>query len=59
MLKIFAAAGHVHYAKSARLYLQQMMELETDYSWVYKNFTENGYHTIRRSNKFGQGCGRI
>ena len=32
-----------------------MMELETDYPWVHKNFTENGYHTIRRSNKFWAG----
>ena len=55
ILNIFAATGHVHYAKSACLYLQQMMELETDYPWVYKNFTENGYHTIRRSNKFWAG----
>ena len=55
ILNIFAATGHVHYAKSARLYLQQMMELETDYPWVHKNFTENGYHTIRRSNKFWAG----
>ena len=55
MFNIFAATGHVHYAKSACLYLQQMMELETDYPWVHKNFTENGYHTIRRSNKFWAG----
>ena len=55
MLNMFAATGHMHYVKSARLYLQQMMELETDYPWVYKNFTENGYHTIRRSNKFWAG----
>ena len=55
ILNIFAATGHVHYAKSARLYLQQMMELETDYPWVHKNFTENGYHNIRRSNKFWAG----
>ena len=27
MLNLFAATGHIHYAKSARLYLQQMSEL--------------------------------
>ena len=44
MLNVFAATGHC--AKSACLQLQQMMELETDYPWVYNNFIENGYHSI-------------
>ena len=26
--------GHIHYAKSARLYLQQMLELDTKFPWV-------------------------
>ena len=30
MLNVFAATGHVHYAKSARLYLQMMLELPND-----------------------------
>ena len=28
MLNLFAATGHLHYAKCARLYLQQMIDLE-------------------------------
>jgi len=51
MLNLFAATGHIHYAKSARLYLQQMRDLPNDYPWLYKSFTEHGYHTIRRSDR--------
>ena len=31
MIPIFAAAGHIHYAKCARLYLQQMVDIEEKY----------------------------
>ena len=47
-----ATTGHVYYAKSAPLYLQQMMELETDYPWDYHNLIESDYRTIRHTNKF-------
>ena len=52
MINLFAATGHVHYAKSSRLYLQQMLELETQYPWVYSMFNDNSYHTVRQSDKF-------
>ena len=35
MIDLFAATGHGNYAKSARVHLQQMLELETTYPWVY------------------------
>ena len=35
MLNLFAATGHINYAKSSRLYLQLMMQLPSDYPWVY------------------------
>lgn len=35
MINLFAATGHLNYAKSARLHLQQMLELETTHPWVY------------------------
>ena len=38
-----------------RLYLQQMLELETLYPWVYSVFNDNGYHAVRQSNKFRAG----
>ena len=55
MLNLFAATGHVHYAKSARMYLQQMLELETNFPWVHTSFAEHGYHTVRRSDRFWAG----
>ena len=50
MLNLFAATGHYHYAKCGSMYLQQMLELPSNYPTIYKSFKENGYHTIRRSN---------
>ena len=55
MIDLFAATGRLNYSKCARLYLQQMLELETTYPWVYKNFSEHGYHTVRRSDRFWAG----
>lgn len=52
MTDVFAATGHCNYAKSARPHLHQMLELETTYPWVYTNFSEHGYHTVRRSDRF-------
>ena len=49
MIYLFAATGHLNYSKCARLYLQQML------AWVYKNFSEHGYHTGRRSDRFWAG----
>jgi hypothetical protein len=34
MLNLFAATGHIHYAKSARLYLQLMTSLKSEYPWL-------------------------
>ena len=55
MLNLFAATGHVHYAKSARMYLQQMLELEANLPWVHTSFAEHGYHTVKRSDRFWAG----
>ena len=56
MLPMFHAAGHTAYAKSAQLYLQQMERLEsvlppTD----FEKYTNNGYFTVRRTNRFWAG----
>ena len=37
LLNLFAATGHIHYAKSARLCVQEMRKFE--------------YHTVRRSER--------
>ena len=54
-INLFAATWHINYAKSARLHLQNMLELETTYPWVYKNFAELGFHTVRRTESFWAG----
>ena len=51
MINLFAATGHINYAKCARLYLQFMLKLPSDYPWLNKYFVENGYHTIRKSDR--------
>lgn len=56
MLPYFHAAGHLHYAKSVHVYLQDMYSLaERMTPEDYENFTTNGYFTIRRSDKFWGG----
>ena len=55
MLNLFAATGHIHYAKSGRLYLQKMEELPHDHPDIYNGFLQNGYHSIRRSDRFWAG----
>ena len=55
MLNLFAATGHIHYVKSSRLYLQLMRELPTDHPWLYHCFTEEGFHTVRRSSRHWAG----
>ncbi|KYM98416.1 hypothetical protein ALC62_10869 [Cyphomyrmex costatus] len=53
MIPFFHSAGHMSYAKSAQLYLQDMHELERHMdSLEYKTFTEGGYWTIRRKDTF-------
>ena len=54
MLNLFAATGHIHNAKCALLYLQQMLALEIQYPWVHAKFQE-GYHTVRRSSRYWAG----
>ena len=56
MIPLFHAAGHFAYAKSARLYLQQMGNLAQHMPQAeYKQFPEKGYFTIRRTERFWGG----
>ena len=56
MIPFFFASGHLHYAKSSLLYLQNMETLEERLSATeYERFTSNGFFTIRRSAKFWGG----
>ena len=54
MLNLFAASGHLNYAKSARLYVQQMMSLSGKHPWLHEQF-ENGKQAVRRSQRYWAG----
>jgi len=54
MVHLFAATGHTNYARSARLYVEQMDELPTSHPEVYQQFI-SGKHVVHRSNKFWTG----
>ena len=55
MLNLFAATGHSNYSESGRLYLQMMKELPKTFPDLYEQFTHNGHHTVRWSNRFWSG----
>lgn len=50
MLNLFAATGHINYAKSVRLYLQEMKKLPKTHPWLYQEFM-NGNHTVQRTER--------
>ena len=52
MLNLYAATGHINYAKSVRLYLQMMINLKHDYPWLHAQSTEHGYHSVRQTSKY-------
>ena len=51
ILNLFAATGHDNYAKSCRLYLQSILDLETNHPEVYDQFIEV-QHTVRTEKKW-------
>ena len=55
MLNIFAKTGHINYAKSGRLYLQLMIDLEKDFPWLYQQFQEKGFILLGETDKFWAG----
>ena len=54
-LNFFAETGHFHYAKSARMYLQQMLKLPEKHLPVQTFFKENRYHSVRCSDRHWAG----
>ena len=54
LLNLFAATCHIHYAKSARLYVQEMRKLPSTHPWLHHTFVE-GYHTVRMSERLWAG----
>jgi len=57
-LNLFASTGHIHYAKSARLYVQQMKKLPQTHSWLYQQFI-NEQHTVKITSKTSLDFGQI
>lgn len=56
MLPLFHSTGHYLYAQCAHIYLQDMISLEVSMTEdEYRKFTEDGYFTIRRSDKSFSG----
>ncbi|KAJ8868384.1 hypothetical protein PR048_029900 [Dryococelus australis] len=56
MLPYLHAAGHIHYTKSAHLYVQQMEELPSRMSThEYNKLTSEGFFTVQRKNEFWGG----
>ena len=55
MINLFAATGHINYAKSSRRYLQLMYQLPTDHPWLYHCFIEQGFHAVRLSSRYWAG----
>ena len=54
MMNLFAASGHINYAKCSRLYVQEMLsQLDTN-PWLLQQF-QNGRHAVRRSERFWSG----
>ena len=54
MLPYLASSGHNLYAKSARIYLQSMLDLEKEHPDVHQRF-KDGFHVGRRSNRSWAG----
>ena len=54
-LNLFAATGHINYAKSACMHLQQMLKLPEKHREVHTMFKENGYNSVRCSDRYWAG----
>ena len=54
MINLYSATGHINYAKSARIYLQLMLDLQTTHPWMYHKFIE-GLFVVRCSDRFWAG----
>ena len=57
IINLFAATGHVHYAKSSRLFLLIILELLYDHPWLYMCFTEQGFILFVEAVNTGLGYG--
>ena len=54
MLNLFAVTDHSNYAKTCRIYLQSMEEMQKQHPLLFKQFLL-GNHTVKRSEKKSAG----
>ena len=54
MINLFAATGHNNYAKTCRLYIQSISNLERDHPDIFEQFIAEN-HTMRHSEKSWSG----
>ena len=54
MMNLFAASGHINYAKCSRLYVQEMLALSNEKLWLYQLFID-GKHAVRPSSHYWSG----
>lgn len=60
MLPIFHATGHYNYAQSSRIYLQDMLQLESVMSpSEFRNFVRNGFLRLEGPASSGPEYGQI
>ena len=50
LLNLFAATCHIHYAKSAQLYIQKLSKRSSTHPWLHQTFVEE-YHTVRMTER--------
>ena len=54
ILNLFAASGHIHYAKSALIYIHEKEEMKATIPWLEEKFAK-GFHAVRRSGRHWPG----
>ena len=54
MMNLFSASGHINYAKSSRIYVQEMLDLSETNPWLEQQFQE-GHHAVRRTSRCWAG----
>ena len=56
MTNLYVAPGHINYAKSARIHLQLMLDLENNNTWLLRSLRKV-YLLLDEVTDFGQAFG--
>ena len=59
MTNLYVAPGHINYAKSARIHLQLMLDLENNNTWLLRSLRKKVYSLLDEVTDFGQAFGLI